>query len=152
MKPEISEEAFGNLDATWPDRLEMKNANKADLPQVSWHGWTNLIHSFACRFLSSPLWLCQSSYPCHSVFPRFLICSSPSRLAAERGGDGIGSLSASSGRAWRGSAFSRGVKQRVIRSRSWRTSCKSACPRSHTPLLRKYDATCQFSHYWKRKG
>lgn len=50
-----------------------------------------------------------------------------------RGGDRIRSLSASSGRAWRGSAFSQGVKQRVIWSRSWRTSCKSACPQSHTP-------------------
>lgn len=49
------------------------------------------------------------------------------------GGDRIPSLSASSGRAWRGSAFSRGVKQRVIQSRSWRTSCKSACPQSHAP-------------------
>lgn len=50
-----------------------------------------------------------------------------------RGGDRIHSLSASSGRAWQGSAFRRGVKQRVIRSRSWRTSYKSACPQNHTP-------------------
>lgn len=88
MKLEIAKEAFGNLDVTWPDRIEMKNANKAGLLHVSWHTYTNSIHSFLSIVPLYPLWLCQSSYPCHSVFPEPFICSLPPWLAAERGKTG----------------------------------------------------------------
>lgn len=63
--------------------------------------------------------------------------------------DRIRCLSASSGRAWQSSAFSRGVKQRVTRSRNCRTRCKSVHPHTsahtHThipPLIVPAIALC----------
>lgn len=54
---------------SWLDDLEVKNANNASLPKVSWHKRTNSIHSFLNIFLSLPVWLCHSFSSCHSVFP-----------------------------------------------------------------------------------
>lgn len=123
------------------DDLEMKNASNAR-PSPGLLARADKLDTFLplCLPLSSlPVWLCHSSslLPlCLPPAPRSLICSSPSPLAGERqrrdSGDRIRCLSASSGRAWRSSAYGRGVKQRVTRSRSWRTSCKSVWPCSDT--------------------
>lgn len=47
--------------ATWPDNLEMKNANNVRIFQISWHKWTNSGHSLPSYFL--PVFLCRSSSP-----------------------------------------------------------------------------------------
>lgn len=109
-------------------------------------GQTRYIPSSISLSLSLLVWLCHSSSPCHSVFPSLSFVLHPHCWPGEErwaDRDRIRWLSASSGRAWRSSAFSRGVKQRVTRSRSWRTSCKSVCPQSHT--LPPVDGACQCS-------
>ena len=127
-----------------------KNANNARLLQVSWQKRANTIHPFLD--VSLPFSLFGSIAPPLSATPSspFVPQALTAGWWAGRGGPtetGYSDLSASGGRAWRGSAYSRGVIQRVTRSRNSRTSCKSVRPRSHNPP--SCDGACQYClpHY-----
>ena len=121
------------------DDLEMKNANNACFLQASWQGWANLIRCFLNVSLSFYpsliLWLSLSLLATLSFPPSHLFVTLNAGWERQRWSDRnrICCLSARSGRAWRSSAFSRGVKERVTRSRNYRTCCKSVRPQSHTP-------------------
>lgn len=105
---------------------------------------------FPVSFLSSPLWLCQSSSPCCSVFPGSLICSSPSRLAAERETSSTLCQPAAdvpgeallSAEVLNKESFGPGAGGQAVSPPALRVTL---------PLLRRCDCTCQSSHYLEKK-
>lgn len=126
MKLKIWKEASGNLARqSWDEKCQQCKNFPDLLAQVNKLGTFLAILISACFSLS--LFLSR-----HTVFPSLSFVLRPHNWLL-RGRDRIHCLSASSGHAWQSSPFSRGVKQRATRSRSWRTSRKSVCPHRHTP-------------------